>query len=54
MNLHRFLLLLIPAVYIVIPWWGDLLGSFSLHWSAPFAIWGLIVALSFYIEKIRG
>ncbi len=53
MYLHRVLLLLIPAVYLLFPlvidWWQDLQGP----WFRHFAAWTAIVVIAFIIEQRR-
>lgn len=53
MYFHRVLLLLIPAVYMIIPLLIDSWTAMEPPWYAPYLLWLGIILLAVLIERKR-
>lgn len=53
MYFHRVLLLLIPALYMVIPLIIESWQSMESPWFLPYLVWFAVIALAFIIERRR-
>lgn len=51
MYFHRVLLLLIPAIYMVLPLLIDSWQSMQTPWYIPYLVWSGIIILAFLIER---
>lgn len=53
MYLHRLLLLLIPALYLLLPPFINGLQQLNGPWYRPFIIWSVVVIIAAIIEGKR-
>ncbi|WP_286240108.1 hypothetical protein [Neptuniibacter halophilus] len=53
MYFHRVLLLLIPALYMVLPLIIDSWQALRGPWYLPYFAWAMVILIAFLVEKRR-